>query len=355
MAATRPPSSPRRADAPREGIRRILEEVTGVPHPRDAPVPWDRIDSIRMGTTVATNALLERKGARMALLVTAGYRDLLHIGNQSRPYIFDLRIAKPDNLYERVRQKPCGRELKDASTPRPFHDAMAQVVEVEERLVLVREGEALPEHTAADPSPPIVTGGTGERFVVERAPDLAALRPQLAALVAEGITAVAIVFMHAYSYPDHERAVGDLAAEVGFSQVSLSSAVMPMVKVVPRGYTACADAYLTPHIVKYVRGFKAGFVNGLESTPDQPCTVRLSFMQSDGGLTPVEYFSVRATGQWWWWWGEGGEREEGACVRTQLVSTIAGSQGHPVWTGGRCGGVRADHVERSHTAAHCRV
>jgi len=95
---------PRNYDsAPREGIRRILEEVTGKPIPRDVPVPFEDIESIRMGTTVATNALLERKGARMALLVTRGFRDLLQIGNQSRPRIFDLRVEKPDNLYEQVR------------------------------------------------------------------------------------------------------------------------------------------------------------------------------------------------------------------------------------------------------------
>lgn len=91
------------ADAPREGIRRILERETGKRMPREEPVPFDDIESIRMGTTVATNALLERKGARMALLVTKGFRDLLQIGNQSRPRIFDLRVEKPDNLYETVR------------------------------------------------------------------------------------------------------------------------------------------------------------------------------------------------------------------------------------------------------------
>ena len=88
--------------APREGIRRILEEVTGETIPRDAPVPTDRIEWIRMGTTVATNALLEREGARSALVVTEGYGDLLAIGNQARPDIFDLEIKRPSRLYERV-------------------------------------------------------------------------------------------------------------------------------------------------------------------------------------------------------------------------------------------------------------
>ena len=88
--------------APREGIRRILEEVTGTSIPRDVPVPTDRIEWIRMGTTVATNALLEREGARSALVVTEGFRDLLAIGNQARPDIFDLEIKRPSRLYERL-------------------------------------------------------------------------------------------------------------------------------------------------------------------------------------------------------------------------------------------------------------
>lgn len=89
-------------DAPREGIRRILEDVSGIPHPRDKQLDTSRIASIRMGTTVATNALLERKGERTALVVTKGFPDLLHIGNQSRPNIFDLEIKVPDQLYEMV-------------------------------------------------------------------------------------------------------------------------------------------------------------------------------------------------------------------------------------------------------------
>ena len=89
-------------DAPREGIRRVLELETGIPHPRNQPLDTSRIASIRMGTTVATNALLERKGERTALVVTKGFRDLLHIGNQSRPNIFDLEIRAPEVLYERV-------------------------------------------------------------------------------------------------------------------------------------------------------------------------------------------------------------------------------------------------------------
>lgn len=254
--------------APREGIRRLLQEITGSPHPRDQPVPFHNIESIRMGTTVATNALLERKGARMALLVTTGFKDLLQIGNQSRPRIFDLKIAKPENLYEAV-------------------------LEVDERVVLVKEGEELPGHrgVSGDAALPSMTGSTGDVLLVERAPDLVALEPQLAAILARGITSLAVAFMHSYAFPGHERAVGALATRLGFTQVSLSSEVMPMVKVVPRGYTAAADAYLTPHILRYVRDFKSGFAQGLQDAPGSPCATRLSFMQSDGGLTPVEFFS----------------------------------------------------------------
>jgi 5-oxoprolinase (ATP-hydrolysing) len=259
-------------DAPREGIRRILESVTGVPLPRSEPVPVDRIESITMGTTVATNALLERKGTRTALVTTAGFANLLHIGSQARPLIFDLRIAKPDNLYE-------------------------VVVEVGERVVLIKGGdEDLPDHLLPTPSSsssssryavPVVTGSTGERLVVERAPDEAAVRSALQAVRATGISSVAVAFLHSYTFPDHERLVGRIAREVGFAQVSLSSDVMPMVKIVPRGYTACADAYLTPHIVRYVDGFRSGFAGTLEG----PGAPRLLFMQSDGGLTPVQHFS----------------------------------------------------------------
>lgn len=185
------------SDAPREGIRRILEEVTGIPHPRDKPVPHERIESIRMGTTVATNALLERKGARMAFFVTAGFKDLLHIGNQSRPHIFDLKIEKPDNLYERV-------------------------VEVQERVLLQREEEqnVFPAPGAAAPStsPVIVTGTTGEKLVVEQAPDRETLRKQLQEVKDAGITSIAVALMHSYTYPAHEQLIAEVARELGFQQ-----------------------------------------------------------------------------------------------------------------------------------------
>nr|XP_008122897.1 PREDICTED: 5-oxoprolinase [Anolis carolinensis] len=240
-------------DAPTEGIRRVLQEECGVPFPKDRPLDTSRIAWLRMGTTVATNALLERTGERLALLITRGFRDLLHIGNQARPNIFDLAVSVPEVLYEAV-------------------------VEVDERLVLHREG--CPLFGSAQR----VTGLTGETLVVERPLDLGALRGELQALLERGITSLAVVLLHSYLWPEHERQVGSLARELGFRQVSLSSEVMPMVRAVPRGYTACADAYLTPCIRRYLDSFRKGFASQLQGVP-------VMFMRSDGGLTPMDAFS----------------------------------------------------------------
>ena len=209
-------------DAPTEGIRRVLEEydsVEGRTYPRSKPVTTSQIGSIRMGTTVATNALLERDGARMALLITKGFGDVLEIGNQSRPDIFDLTCAKPSLLYERV-------------------------VEIDERIVL---SQFCPTSATATPDGgekpdwkdyPKHTGLTGEEVQVMKEPDLDAIRKELEVLRDQGITALAICFMHAYTYAAHEHAVGKLAESMGcFSQISLSSDVMPMVKLVSRGHT----------------------------------------------------------------------------------------------------------------------
>ncbi|MEW5297314.1 MAG: hypothetical protein WDW36_000531 [Sanguina aurantia] len=254
------------ADAPREGIRRILEQVTSLPHPRDAPLSTSRIASIRMGTTVATNALLERRGERLALVVTQGFPDLLHIGNQSRPNIFDLKIQMPAALYETV-------------------------VEVDECVVLplgtspnTRNGRNAHANVSSAADGPIVVTVTGEEVCIRRAPDMAKLAADLQAVLRSGITALAVVLKHAAIFPDHELQVGRLAAEMGFTQVSLSSVVMPMVKMLPRGFTATADAYLTPHILRYLRTFQSGFDAGL-------CDVQLLFMQSDGGLADIHTFS----------------------------------------------------------------
>lgn len=238
-------------DAPREGIRRILlrhapEAVTG------EEIDPSCIEWIRMGTTVATNALLERKGARCALVVSRGFGDILQIGDQSRPQLFDLKIHKPDLLYERV-------------------------LEVDERIRLVRKGEDTS-------SGEVVAGVTGDNYLVLAKPDYNLLTAQLKEILGEGITNLAVVFMHGYAYPNHEIGVGNLAIKLGFAQVSLSSQVMPMVRIVPRGDTTLVDSYLTPHIQRYVHSFRKGFADGLKN-------IRLQFMQSDGGLTKAGNFS----------------------------------------------------------------
>ncbi|KAF9390757.1 hypothetical protein CPC16_004839 [Podila verticillata] len=249
-------------DAPREGIRRILEIATGEPHPRDTPVATHNLESIRMGTTVATNALLERKGERCALLITKGFKDLLLIGNQSRPKIFDLSITKPDVLYQTV-------------------------VEVEERVTLVGYTSSpmgiVENIDLNDPS--YIKGISGEYVHVLQRPDLAKIKGQLQELYQEGYRSIAVCLLHSYTFVDHEQAVGQLAQEIGFTHISLSSAIMPMIKMVPRGTSATADAYLTPCIKTYVDGFVSGFDKNLTKN------VSLQFMQSDGGLVPVSHFS----------------------------------------------------------------
>src|SRR5262245_46467752 len=164
-------------------------------------IPAGRIGSVKMGTTVATNALLERKGERTLLMITRGFRAALRIGYQARPKIFARHIVKPDMLYERV-------------------------VEVDERV-------------RAD--------GT-----VERELDLDAARSALVQAWQDGIRAVAVVFMHAYRYADHERRVAALARELGFPQVSASHEVSPLIKLVGRGDTTVVDSYLSPILRRYV-------------------------------------------------------------------------------------------------------
>ncbi|XP_039132018.1 LOW QUALITY PROTEIN: 5-oxoprolinase [Dioscorea cayenensis subsp. rotundata] len=238
-------------DAPVEGIRRILEECSGQKIPRSSKIPTDKIEWIRMGTTVATNALLERKGERIALCVTRGFRDLLLIGNQARPNIFDLTVAKPSNLYE-------------------------EVIEVDERIELVLDKET--------ESSSLVEGISGEFIRMARPLDKEALKPLLKGLLDKGISCLAVVLMHSYTYPHHEILVEELALGMGFRHVSLSSALTPMVRAVPRGLTASVDAYLTPVIKEYLSGFMSKFEGGSGK-------VNVLFMQSDGGLAPEQRFS----------------------------------------------------------------
>lgn len=240
-------------DAPTEGIRRILEEESGIPHPRGQPVRTCQIDFIRMGTTVATNALLERKGERTALLTTAGFADLQTIGNQSRPKIFDLEIRRPDLLFEKV-------------------------LEVEERVILVKDYE---EHL--HPAEKIQMGKSHEKVLVEKDLDEEEVCSKLQTILDAGIKSIAIVLLHSYTFPHHEQRIKTLAEKLGFEQISMSSEVMPMIRAVPRGGTTCVDAYLTPVIKRYLKSFSQGFDADLTK-------VNVSFMQSDGGLTPMDRF-----------------------------------------------------------------
>ena len=191
-------------------------------------IPADRIAAVKMGTTVATNALLERKGDRTVLVVTRGFKDALRIAYQNRPKLFERNIVLPELLYETV-------------------------VEVEERVTA--QGETLV---------PL---------------DVASARPALQAAYGAGIRSAAIVLMHGYRYPDHERALGELAREIGFTQVSTSHEVSPLMKFVSRGDTTVVDAYLSPILRRYVDQV-AGVLGD----------VRLMFMQSNGGLTDAKLF-----------------------------------------------------------------
>lgn len=249
-------------DAPTEGIRRILELATGQPHPRGQLLDLHHIESIRMGTTVATNALLERKGARSALLITKGFQDLLFIGNQSRPNIFDLSVARPEVLYEKV-------------------------VEVDERVTMedYTEDPFSVKTTVPAESADLVVAVTGETVRVLQRPDLDAVKASLQSLWDQGFRSIAVVFVHSYAYPEHETQVGRLATEMGFS-VTLSSAVQPMINVVPRGMSAMADAYLTPVIQEYISSIESNFAGGFSSK-----NTRIEFMQSDGGLVDYRKFS----------------------------------------------------------------
>ncbi|KAI2787786.1 hypothetical protein POX_f08163 [Penicillium oxalicum] len=264
-------------DAPLEGIRRILSKFTGREIPRREPMDTSLIQSIRMGTTVATNALLERKGEIIALVVSKGFRNCLQIGNQSRPRIFDLAIKRPDVLYK-------------------------EVIEIDERVTLEdytedperRSTETLPRDRA-EADAEVVRGLSSEAIRVLKRPDEKTVRSQLQQVYDRGIRSIAVCLMHGYTFPDHEALVGRLATEIGFHHVSLSHQLMPMIKLVPRATSACADAYLTPTIKKYISGFQAGFNSSLgsESVKHEagPRGARCEFMQSDGGLVDVDQFS----------------------------------------------------------------
>lgn len=241
-------------DAPVEGIRRILEEFIGEKISKSSKIPTEKIEWIRMGTTVATNALLERKGERIAVCVTQGFRDLLQIGNQARPNIFDITVSRPSNLYE-------------------------EIVEVEERVQLVQNEEVEHEDYSS-----LVKGISGELVRIVKPLNEEALKPVLKRLLDKGICCLAVVLIHSYTFPQHEQQVEKLALSLGFRHVSISSALTPMVRAVPRGLTASVDAYLTPVIKEYLSGFLSKFDDGLGK-------LNVLFMQSDGGLAPESSFS----------------------------------------------------------------
>src|SRR5580692_126981 len=210
-------------DAAVEGIRRMLGLGVG------EAISSALVESVRMGTTVATNALLERQGERTVLVTTRGFRDALRIGNQSRPRLFDRHIVLPELMYERV-------------------------IEAEERV-----------------------GPHGE---VIAALDEAALAAELRAAHRDGIRACAIVFLHGFRHAAHELAAEALALAAGYTQVSVSHRVSPLMKLVPRGDTTVVDAYLSPVLRRYVDQLAA-----------QMPGVRLLFMQSSGGLTEARLFN----------------------------------------------------------------
>jgi len=212
----------RTSDAAVAGIRRILGLA------EDAPIPQGLIEAVKMGTTVATNALLERRGERVLLLTNRGFGDLPRIGNQARPRLFDLDVKLPSLLHETVAEIG-GRIGPDGA-----------------------EIEALDETSA---------------------------RAALTAVFADGIRAVAVVLLHAWAFPDHEKRVGAIAREIGFAQVTLSHEASPLPRIVPRGDTAVVDAYLSPILRRYVDQVAAELPG-----------VSLLFMQSSGALADSRAF-----------------------------------------------------------------
>jgi 5-oxoprolinase (ATP-hydrolysing) len=209
-------------DAAVEGIRRLLGLAPG------ESITAQRVACVKMGTTVATNALLERKGERTVLVITRGFRDALRIATQARPRLFDRRIVLPELLYERV-------------------------IEAAERVSA--RGECI------------------------ESLDESALREGLQRAFADGLRSCAIVFLHGYRYARHERAAEDIARQIGFTQISVSHRVSPLMKLVPRGDTTVVDAYLSPILRRYVDRV-AHLMPG----------VPLFFMQSSGGLTRADHF-----------------------------------------------------------------
>lgn len=208
-------------DAAVEAIRRLTKTTD------NNKIDPQSIEAIKMGTTVATNALLERKGERTLLLITKGFKDALKIGYQARPRLFDLNVILPEQLYE-------------------------QVIEVDERI-----------------------GPKGETIIPL---NLESIRKDLETAFRTGITSIAIVTMHGYRYPEHERKLADFAKKIGFKQISTSHETSPLMKLIGRGDTTIVDAYLSPILKRYIT-----------QVQNEVGKIPLFFMQSNGGLADAEH------------------------------------------------------------------
>lgn len=250
-------------DAPTEGIRRILERAQDIQIPKDEKLGLDLITSIRMGTTVATNALLERKGAKVCLITTKGFKDVLAIGNQTRPHIFDLTAKKLGHLY-------------------------TDVIEIDERVTIegFSEGGGDKLNILGSGDPELTQGVTGDIVRVIKRPDYEEITEQLTELYRGGeIKTIALCLLHAYTYPEHESKIAEICKSIGF-RVSVSHELQPMIGMVNRASSTVADAYLSPIISNYIEGFGSGFKGGLEAFGN-----KLLFMQSNGGLCPWYKFT----------------------------------------------------------------
>lgn len=250
-------------DAPTEGIRRVLEKAQGITIPKNEKLGMELIESIRMGTTVATNALLERKGANVCLITTKGFKDVLAIGNQTRPHIFDLTAKKLGHLY-------------------------SDVLEIDERVTIESfsegGGEKLPTEISTDPE--LTEGITGDVVRILKKPDYELITRQLTELFEAGeIKTIALCLLHSYTYPEHESKIAKICKIIGF-QVSVSHELQPMIGMLNRASSTVADAYLSPVINDYIQGFGSGFKGGLEAFGN-----KLLFMQSNGGLCPWYKFT----------------------------------------------------------------
>lgn len=247
-------------------------------------------DYIRLSTTVATNALLERKGKKHALVITKGFKDLILIGNQSRPRIFDLNIKRPQPLYSTVLEVDERVTLVGyTSDPR----AAEQGIQFNEKGEIIKQYTGEASILSFESNPEIVKGLSGEAVQILVKPNLEEITKQLQRLYdEEEYRSIAVVFAHSYTYPNHELAVGEIAKKIGYTQVSLSSQLLPMIKMLPRGVSSTADAYLTPVLKEYLDGFFKGFDESLRGK-GQPGErkARVEFMGSDGGLVDLDNFS----------------------------------------------------------------